>query len=125
LGGGGIWLKDSQVLYQDIGNKLGIFTYTSSERFLYPLNVVPEVYISSENVVLSLGSSERYEYTLGASEELSTSFSYAPYDYSDFTKQKLSPDGKEIVMGAYHFLSNQGTGIYILDIENGGIVRLR
>jgi hypothetical protein len=124
-GGSGIWLNNDQVLYRDKEILLGMFTLSTNERFLYPLNTVPEVYISSENLVLSLGSTERYEYILGESEEQITTFSYSPYNYSDFTNQQLSPDGKEIVMGAKDFLNFYGTGIYILDIENGGIIRLR
>ena len=76
-------------------------------------------------MIFGLNGSERYSSFLGEANYITSEFSYAPYDYSDFTKQKLSPDGKEIVMGAKDFLNFYGTGIYILDIENGGIVRLR
>ena len=125
LGGSGIWHSNNTILYRDRDIVLALFNFSTSERFLYDLNMVPEIYLSSSGKVLSFGAGERYEYTLGESEETNTPFSYSPYNYQDFTNQQLSPDGKEIVMGAKSIFSNAGAGIYILDIENGGITFIK
>ena len=121
----GSWIDNNSLIYGDtVDNKTAIF-YLNHEKVLLEQTLVPDVYVSSENIVFTLGSNKRHEFNLGSAETMSTSFSYAPYDYSDFTKQKLSPDGKEIVMGVQGPASFYGTGIHILTIETNEWRRLR
>ena len=90
LGGRGVWIDNNSLIYGDtVDNKTAIF-YLNHEKVLLEQTLVPDVYVSSENIVFTLGSNKRHEFNLGSAETMSTSFSYAPYDYSDFTKQKLT-----------------------------------
>jgi hypothetical protein len=125
FGGGGIWMDNDQVLYRDKVHEMGIYNFSTQEKTLMPVIIIPDVYLSSGNIVLSFEGSELYTYVLGDSDYSISNFSYSPYSYSDFTNQQLSPDGKEIVMGAVGPASFYGTGIYVLDIENGGGVFLK
>ena len=125
FGGGGVWINNDSVIYEDtIDRTLGEYSLVSG-KILLNVNISPQVYNSSTDTVFSLNGTEIRVFVLGNTDYTTGNFSYAPYAYQDFTNQQLSPDGKEIVMGAKSIFNNAGAGIYILDIENGGITFIK
>jgi hypothetical protein len=124
LGGGGCWKDNNELLvyHKDLGG-VGVYDFLNSTMtHLFPFSVNEMVYVSSENVLFSLGSSVVYRYELGAESYTEVGFSWDPYEYNDFTGKQISPDGEKIVM-SYDSIEN--VGIYILTIENSQIQRIK
>jgi hypothetical protein len=125
FGGGGAWMNLNTIIYEDTIDRT-LSTYNlNGDKILLNINLSPDVFINSSNTVFGFGGTEIKKFVLEDSDYSTNSFSYSPYDYSDFTKQQLSPDGKEIVMGVQGPASFNGTGIHILTIETNQWRRLR
>ena len=126
-GGGGVWKnQDSIYFYQKRPVfKLSEWKINLDEIETLEISYGIDVYIPSEEIGFLLSGTELYIVNIRNTEVTTVPFSYSPYDYQDFTNQQLSRDGREIVMGAKSILNFHGTGIYILDIENGGITYIK
>lgn len=127
LGGAGVWKNENEVLvyHKELGGlgSYNLLNSTMTHLFSFPVYIMS--YVPSENMLYSLGAETVYKYELGAETYTESGFSWAPYEYRNFTRMHLSPDGKKIVMGAAD-PESEGTGIFILNTEtNGGITRLR
>jgi len=129
IGGGGGFKSNTELIIQSTGSLdeggalVSYFNLDSFQLIKTPYVKEPEVYLPSENSIVSDGGSYFISKLFLSTGSVTTyPISYSPYSYTDFTGRHLSPDGTKVVMS---YDSVDDVGIYILDILQNRMDRLR